>query len=250
MLQALLCGKMSSEQENSEDLLTSGVFGLLRHLPPSEGLFQILNLAERDDGVLDPCVPSLCEQVTKMEFWPTYSHEISGATEPDVMVWVRDANGRMHIFLIEVKLWSPKSSHPSANPKGLGDQLAREWWTLVSLCEREGAIPHLVYVTADRRRPLIEIHEAQEEYLRKLPAWGLKHPFVCYWLPWSKVVVSFEHSSVVALQEITLACRKLDLDPFAGVRPFALPRLGWSFSEGAEAYSLTLSPCPQEWRFE
>ncbi len=34
MIPALLHGKLSREQENMEDILTSIVFGVLKHLPP------------------------------------------------------------------------------------------------------------------------------------------------------------------------------------------------------------------------
>ena len=36
MLSALLHGKLSREQENMEDILTSIVFDTLRHLPPGD----------------------------------------------------------------------------------------------------------------------------------------------------------------------------------------------------------------------
>ncbi|MFH1941896.1 MAG: hypothetical protein ABIL68_07300 [bacterium] len=45
MLQAELKGK-APEVENSEDILTSNVFGLIKYLPASEGMFQILKEAK------------------------------------------------------------------------------------------------------------------------------------------------------------------------------------------------------------
>lgn len=250
MLQALLCGKMSSQQENSEDLFTSSVFGLLRHLSSSEGLFTLLSLAESYDGRAGACVPSACMDLTHMEFWPRYSNEVSGSTEPDIMIWARDENGEKHIFMIEVKLWSSKSSRPTTDTSILGDQLAREWWTLVSLCELDGARAHFVYLTSDLRCPRVEIREAEEEYSAKLPAWSLRRPFACFWLSWSKVASTFENSSWPALREISLACRKLGLDPFAGVHPFKLSSIDWAFSEGDATYKFELSARGLDWRFE
>ena len=40
MLQALLNGKLSREQENMEDILTSNVFGLLRYVQPQDGILK------------------------------------------------------------------------------------------------------------------------------------------------------------------------------------------------------------------
>ena len=42
MIHALLNGKLSADQENMEDILTSNVFGLLRYLPPEHGLLPFL----------------------------------------------------------------------------------------------------------------------------------------------------------------------------------------------------------------
>ena len=50
MLQAILKGKLSREQENMEDILTSNVFGLLRYVQPQEGILKYLSLAEDKDG--------------------------------------------------------------------------------------------------------------------------------------------------------------------------------------------------------
>ena len=50
MLQAILKGKLSREQENMEDVLTSNVFGLLRYVQPQEGILKYLWLAEDNEG--------------------------------------------------------------------------------------------------------------------------------------------------------------------------------------------------------
>ena len=50
MLDAIIKGKLSREQENMEDLLTSVVFGMIKYLPPHEALFPLLSKAELQTG--------------------------------------------------------------------------------------------------------------------------------------------------------------------------------------------------------
>lgn len=49
MLVALLHGKLSREQENIEDILTSNVFGVLKYLPPGTVLIPFLSKASTPD---------------------------------------------------------------------------------------------------------------------------------------------------------------------------------------------------------
>jgi len=134
MLQALLYGKLSQEQENLEDLLTSSVFGILEYLPPATGLIPILQLARFSDGSVDSVFFTMGLQILKIEFWPTYSVE-AGSTEPDVVIWAQEPSGQRHIVLVEVKLWSSKSSRPDMNRENVPISLAESgpyWSTYVS----------------------------------------------------------------------------------------------------------------------
>ena len=80
MLMALLRGKLSREQENLEDILTSNVFGLLKYLPPEEGLFPFLSHAQTLDGrrPLEGAVPGA---KVEYQFWPWYAEEDCNACE-------------------------------------------------------------------------------------------------------------------------------------------------------------------------
>lgn len=51
MLVALLHGKLSRDQENMEDILTSNVFGVMRYLPPAIALFPFISKASSPEGV-------------------------------------------------------------------------------------------------------------------------------------------------------------------------------------------------------
>jgi hypothetical protein len=157
MLQALLNGKLSSQQENMEDLLTSSVFGLLEYLPPESGLLPLLCLASYADGSGIPVLRAPGIRLERIEFWPTYEADKVAPTEPDVLIRLRDCQGKLHLVLVEVKLWSGKSSHPDPDSPAIVDQLAREWRILLARCHLESATPHMLYVTSATRYPVTDI---------------------------------------------------------------------------------------------
>ena len=84
MLEALLHGKLSREQENMEDILTSNVFGLLRYLPPSDGLLQFLGMGRMRDG-RQPLANLPEDTTAEYEFWP-WIKESGNGCEPDVLL--------------------------------------------------------------------------------------------------------------------------------------------------------------------
>ena len=50
LLQAQLRGKLTREEEDMEDLLTSNVFGSIKYVTPEEGLLQLLLSSEDVNG--------------------------------------------------------------------------------------------------------------------------------------------------------------------------------------------------------
>jgi hypothetical protein len=251
MLQALLRGKLSPEQENMEDILTSGVFGLLEYIPPENGLVPFLRLAQFCDGInagADFLTPDL--KILEIEFWRTFVNESVGSTEPDVVIRARDGNGHSHIILIEVKLWSSKSSRPNPREPYVTDQLAREWCVLVGLCREANASPHLYYLTADRHYPHGEIKESANEYSQKRPVLAGAFPFRCAWLSWLQIAEEFRESTEPVLRDISRACLKLDLTPFQGFSRSSPTKLAWDFAEGAEPFMFATQLYPIEWSYE
>src|SRR5271155_4196435 len=103
MLQAFLKGKLSREQENLEDILTSSVFGALVYAP-GRALLSFLALATHDDGTPVLEFQSSRLKVVSAEFWPTYRCQGVGATEPDIVIELEDMLGRRQVVLVEVKL--------------------------------------------------------------------------------------------------------------------------------------------------
>lgn len=250
MLQALLRGKLAPKQENSEDILTSSVFGLLGYIPADKGLMPLLRLAYVEGGSARGSwrLPNL--EVTTMVFWPTHSTEFCGSTEPDVLIWARDPTGGRHILLVEVKLWSPKSSRPDTSASLVTDQLAKEWCVLVHLCKQENATPHLFYVTSDRQYPRFDIDESAHEYSAKCPEWACDYPFNCAWFSWVDVAEQFQDCEERCLREIALVCLRLDLVHFRGFSKLAPIDLSWAFTVPRQSYSFPIKAPTIEWSYQ
>ena len=74
MLEALINGKMSSDQENMEDILTSNVFGVLKYLSPDRGLLAFLSMAVLPDGT-GPLANLPQGTTAEYEFWPWWKED-------------------------------------------------------------------------------------------------------------------------------------------------------------------------------
>ena len=240
MIPALLHGKLSREQENMEDILTSSVFGILRYLPAEKGLLPFLRKTQTIDG--RPCPIDVGEGArADYLFWPTLKERgLLGETEfechscePDVLLKIHRADGSRLYILIEAKLYSGKSSGPSEDPVTLHDQLAREWENLVFLSRRDNAESLLIFLTADFSIPADQIRESEEEYLRKRPGGR----FVCGWLTWRQIPIVFaSHADNDHLPQRDLVelCKRLNLRFFDGIVAIeALPDLAWRFQPAA-----------------
>jgi hypothetical protein len=245
MLQALLQGKLSREQENLEDLLTSGVFGLLAYLPPQDGLLPLLRLATDDDGTplsaFDVAGWRLKDEVS---FWPTQATDFAGATEPDVLIRATDDAGENYVISIEVKLWSEKSL---ASKSTIRDQLAREWYSLVSYCKNPAATPLLIYITSHLERPVLDIKEGRDDYSKHCQDLETRFPFRCAWLSWSKVAMAFSLSANRPLRDIAMTCRRLDLGTFDGISTLHEYPVDWCFQ--VEPYNFATINTVVSWRW-
>lgn len=250
MLKALIQGKLSSEQENSEDLLTSGVLGLLSYLPPDQGLLPFLSLSRFEDGATNSLFESSGLHVTGMNFWPLAFLEETGWTEPDVLIEVLNADGQWHIILVEVKLWSDKSGRPDFETTKVRDQLAREWMILVNLCRAKKTTPHFIFITSDLAYPREDVREANMELSIKAASCVDKFPFRCCWLPWFLVVETFRTSTSPALRDIAAACDRLDLGRFAGITPITPTNETWSIDMGHETYQFAIPIAISLWSYK
>lgn len=131
MLHAQLHGKLSREQENLEDILTSNVFGTLSYLSAGDGIMRLLARCEGEvTAELRRCLEELSLSDTQAEFvfWPWLEAAGCKRCQPDVLIRLTGMGHIRVLVLIEAKYRSGKSSF-AANLDDTAsrpnDQLAR-----------------------------------------------------------------------------------------------------------------------------
>jgi len=204
MLQAILKGKLSREEEDLEDLLTSCVFGTMKYVPIAVGILPLLQAAE--DGMSQKPLVKISEIASiDYDFWPPLDEADCIACEPDILIRIATIESRRYIFLVESKYLSSKSSAATTdgNPT---DQLAKEWDNLLSVSNREKREPFLIYITAHTEYPQSEIEDSIREYsLKRNKAMNV------IWLSWRKLVKVFENTPNNMLKDLSAVLEKLGL---------------------------------------
>jgi hypothetical protein len=109
MLRALIHSKLSRDQENMEDILTSNVFGTLRYLSTAEVILSFLAKASTLNGDF-PLAGLSARSKVDFEFWPWLTAPSCAGCEPDVLLRVDSPAGGKYLVLIEAKYRSGKSS--------------------------------------------------------------------------------------------------------------------------------------------
>jgi len=286
VIQALLKGKLSTDQANMEDILTSNVFGLLRYLPPEHGLLPFLAYAiSLDRQRLElPESAAGVQALTDFSFWPSLAEQGCIPCEPDVLIsitWPRP-QARRFLVLVEAKYLSGKSSEADESSPLPLDQLAREWGNVESRARKESCEPVLVYLTAGFGPPVQEILRAEADHRSKANRSSL--PFKCYWLSWRHLALVADSRADLdtpafascILEDLRKMLNRLDLVFFAGFSPHepfsamtwrfdvgelpaqlpfagftsveALPPLPWVFALQRLRFSCTKPP-PIKWKF-
>lgn len=234
MLKALLHGKLSREQENMEDILTSNVFGLLEYLPPEDGLLPFLGMAQTKDG----CRPlaGLVDPVTaRTTYWPWWENEGCAGCEPDCVIDLRAADGRRQLVAVEAKFLSGKSSEADEKEPVPVDQLAREWDNLVAASAHKGAEPVLIYLTAHAGFPGRDIEAPVAEYRRKRS--GSSDPVIC-WLSWRHLADIAKGQLHPVLADLAAMLRRLGLHFYRGTGTVkSLPPGAWVFRQPEAVFS-------------
>ena len=251
MLMALLKGKLSREQENMEDILTSNVFGLLGYLPAERGLLPFLACAENQSGerplacLAKPTIPA--DQQVSYEFWPWMEATDCFGCEPDVLLRIPRSGDNRLLVLVEAKYLSGKSSEASDEYSKPTDQLAREWDNLVRVAERESSEPVLIYLTADMAYPTVDIMPSVEEYEAKRP--DAARPTIL-WLTWRRIADVFGSTEERILQDLVLLVKRLNLTAFEGFSPIhQTAGLEWRFEPPGFDWNVTADVVPITWRY-
>jgi len=238
MLEAMLHGKLSREQENMEDILTSNVFGLMKYLPPLKALIPFLARAEipaiRND--LPPNLPlqsleelSIQQEDVTYDFWPMWPGYGGKRCEPDVVIRIDTPKVKVSV-LVEAKYHSGKSGEADEREDAPpNDQLAREWHSLVNH-ENDARTPVLVYLTADVCMPQIEIANSVKEYRDKQGGPGTPNPVIA-WLSWRHLTEIVEGVEDVVGRDLKSLLERLGLFFFRGMSDVAtLPSHTWRFT--------------------
>lgn len=225
MLQAQLRGKLTREEENLEDLLTSNVFGSFKYLPPEDGLLPLLASSVDSNGNALPFdLQPISRERVKYDFWPWIQESTGEGCEPDVIITLELLNDEKIIILIEAKYLSGKSSEASDESEAPKDQLAREWENLSRLAERKKAIPVLLYVTAHLSYPSKSIEDSRRELALKR-----KESMRLFWISWRKLPKLYSNTKQDILSDLVKVLRRQGLTFFEGITTHYLPDITWSF---------------------
>lgn len=250
MIDALLKGKLSREQENMEDVLTSAVFGRLKYVPPPDGLLRFLAEAKRLDGT-KPLAHLTGAFEIHYEFWPWLQKADCVGCEPDVLLKLKKGGEVEHLVLIEAKFRSGKSSEQGERHDVPVDQLAREWDNLTHLAKDQDATAELVYLTADYGMPRGDIAVSEAAYVRTRPEWAREHPFRCSWLSWRHLWMLFDAAGDDVLCDLARLAERLGLVFFGGIDPIRpIDSITWAFTPPVTRFDWSVRSLLQiPWRF-
>lgn len=247
-------GKLTTA--DSEDLLTSDVFGCCSFLGYHELLEHILNEAlhfiSRDRLTINEPVIS-----DEYLFWPRFRIRRS-QTEPDVLILLQHPGNKCTLVLIEAKYNSGKSSEADYSTEHVTDQLARELTIIenkdicsqnLSLEGHEIKAKALIYVTADDIIPEKTLEDSSHEFFAKANTSGMidyttasELPF--YWLPWWKIEQLTSSNSLLdpdkaaknrIIEHIRDVLRIKRLCRFYGLNPLCFDPIPYSYSSTTEA---------------
>lgn len=246
MIEALVFGKLSREQENMEDILTSNVFGLLRLMAPADGLLPFLRIAKLPDGKRP--LEQLGDDIDiQLDFWPRFKELDCHSCEPDVVIRISRRGRLMQLVWVEAKYRSGKSSEESLDDDRPNDQLAREWDNLVRVALREHAEPLLIYLTADVGLPEHEIAASKGEFERKR---RFDSPFTCAWLSWRDLPVAISSCSALIADNLRMLADRLDLHYFQGIGRIQPLECTYAFTPSFQRFNWGVDAAsPTRWRF-
>jgi hypothetical protein len=245
MFIAQIRNKLTRQEEQMEDLLTSNVFGLWRYLPAELGLLQLLETAKNCEGQGIPMPYEVAE--THLDFWPWLREGASKGCEPDVLIDLVGSDGKKCLVLIEAKHLSGKSSiatNVTDEPLPT-DQLAREMLNLRLLAQRNSADSHaLVYVTSDAGLPIKDLSDAITELTDKT---GVGSADQFYWTSWRvlpQILRAVELSARDPVEkklvgDLRIILDQMGLDYFRGISSmgWSLGNQHWSFKQPSTTFS-------------
>lgn len=212
----------------SEDFLTSSVFGLLRHISPPCGLFPFLRKA-RHLGFGEPLSLSyfdVDENNLRVDwfFWQLSTER--GVGEPDLILRLH-GGGKEALLIIEVKYLSGKSGEGEVNDQlkryveALGDIDRRRFFPAEQIQNCDGPLLGLVYLTVD---PAVSELQASRSHIKNA---DLSERL--YGLTWRELHETFEKQILLSRNTWwgPLLDDLKDMLEMRHLRPFS----GWSLTQ-------------------
>jgi hypothetical protein len=247
VLAAFLNGKLSREQENLEDILTSNVFGLLSYCQPADGTLPFLQRATTIDGIA-PLYGVHDVASLEFEFWPQWKAPDCAPCEPDVVLRLKETSGKQWLIAIEAKFHSGKSSGPSVGEGSPpADQLAKECDNLARIADNERAQPLLVYLTAGVGYPIDDVQASLAELRSKRAGPAAE----IVWLSWRHLKAVIRHSPQRPLRDLSLLLERLDLHMFEGFEPVKSLVISWQFKSTPVSFGWPAGPINEVgWEFK
>jgi len=251
MIEALISGKLSRDQENMEDILTSSIFGLLKLCSPKDGLLQFISLAcdpfEKVKFPLKFLTEGRFDDAeVEYKFWPSWNLDGCKSCEPDVALRITGRH-RSLLIAIEAKYRSPKSSEAKADLDTPNDQLAVEWDNLVKIASQEGREPFLVYLTAEVGIPQKEIQASIDDFYKTQSKQGGRPRILA--LSWRQLKMQFEFVPLPVLHELCRLVTRLGLVQFHGFPFEKNANISWSFDVIPKKWMPKFRQRTIDWRF-
>lgn len=198
---------------NSEDLLTSDIFGCCSFLNFRDLLEHILKETIHFDSNNEF---HISESVISEEyiFWPRIKTGKT-QTEPDVLIALQHPENKCTLILIEAKYNSGKSSEADYDTYEVTDQLARELriieeqelYTQFAFLEGKRIVSKaLIYVTADDNLPKSSLYDSANESVKKHRTnvdYKELSKLPLYWLPWWKIEHITANTNIFNFQDQT-----------------------------------------------
>ncbi|WP_079506915.1 hypothetical protein [Mesobacillus jeotgali] len=245
MFVAELKGKIPSELQNYEDILTSSTIGVFQYLS-SPSYIQAVLESSINIGHENLKFAGEIEESDYI-FWPKLE-----ASEPDVLLYLKTVDGTEYLICIEAKFWSDKSSSEDLSIEfqdrgnGQRDQLAREiedlhkniCFHLFNLNKKKIKKPILLYLTNHTYFPSTKILESLNHV--KVPCFPKEN---IYWLPWREIhkiinkTTKFHTSQdILILTDLKKILEKKGLKGFNGYQQEIVPVkvLNYDYSTSSE----------------
>jgi hypothetical protein len=206
MLQAINKGKIPSNTENSEDLLTSSVFGAIRYLSN----FSLIQDIIANSINIHQIKAGYFEHITHIEyyFWPRLEK-----SEPDLLVLLKNKRDKYLVFCIEAKYFSGKSSEEDLSVEfeergnHQRDQLARQIedihkdsaFKYLNIKKESVIFSCLIFLTNDNFIPEVSLKKGYQSIDNSIPL-DFKIDSI-YWLSWKEIYKQINKHVTSSLQD-------------------------------------------------